>query len=108
MFGRVLNAHGARLIFSGAIPLFLTGCGQLQSLLQSLSLNQSGNGAITVSRMITQDPPDSRTSVTLPLSSDLVDGFGFKWHILDDGVAVGGGNADFPDAFDGAMVLETH
>src|SRR5437667_12865923 len=91
---------------SGALIVCSSGCGQLQALLQSLGLNQTGNGAISVSRIITEDPALSTTPVTLPLSSDLIDGLGFKWHIEDDGVAVGGGNADFPDAFDGAMVLE--
>lgn len=64
-------------------------------------------GNITVSRIITQDPPNAKTDVSLPLAAPLTDGLGFKWDLEDDGVVVDGGSTDFPDAFDKVMILET-
>lgn len=65
------------------------------------------NGTITVGRLVTQNPPNATTSITLPLATSLQDGLGFSWDIQDDGVIQGGGSKQFPDAFDNGMILET-
>lgn len=88
--------------------LLLISCGALATL-GGCPVNTPlpGTGEITVKRIVTDDPPNTTTDATLPFASPLVDGLGFKWDLEDDGVVIDGGSADFPDAFDQIMVLET-